>query len=279
MKMRFLCLLSLAMAVCLAPALQAQNEERQRGGRGRGGPGFGRGGPRMNGAVELLALLRDEKVRKEVEMEDATWEAIQGQMPRPGQGGSREEMAEAFQKFSDGAQDLLDEVLAPERQERLMGLLIQQRGYMAATNEVIAKKIELDEAGIEKVEEAAGEARREMFQGFRGGRGGDDQGDDAGGRGQGGRGRGPGGPGGGFDPERMREMMSQMREKTDEAIAKVLPKEAVAKLDAMKGEKFEFSEDAGFGGFGRRPGGFGGPPGGGRGPGRRPGGGRPGGGN
>ncbi len=270
MKLRLLGLLSLAMVVCLAPALMAQQEGRQRGQRGQGGPGGQRGGPGgfgrggfgggQNGATQLLGLLRMDEVRKDIAMADETWEAIQKQQP-DFRSLPREEIGAAMEKFAEGAEDLLNECVEPEKQERLMGLLIQQTGYAAAANDLIAKKINLDKAGIEKVQEAQGEARRAAFEEMRG------AGGNQGGGGQGG-GRG------GFDPARMQEMMAQMKVKTDEAVSKVLSKDQIATLDKMKGEKFEFPENAGFGGFGggRGPGG----PGGGRPGGGRPGGNRPG---
>lgn len=266
MKLRFLGLLSLAMVVCLASALPAQEEgqQRQRGQRGggaggqRGGPGGpggrgGMGGFQMPGALELMSLLRDEKVREEVSLDDDTYEALRGAQldMRSMFQASEDERSKMMQEANSKAQDMLDEVFEPAQQKRLMGLLVQQNGNRAATNDLIAKEIGLDEAGIKKVQEAAQEAQgsmrekmREMFQG--------------------------GGP---PDREKMQEAMADARKATDEAIAKALTDDQKQKLEALKGDKFEFSENAGFGGgFGRGPGGpGGGRPGGGR-PGGRPGG-------
>lgn len=258
MKLRFLGLLSLAMVVCLASALTAQEEgqQRQRGQRGgggqRGGPGgrggFGgmAGGFQMPGALELMSLLRDEKVREEVSIDDDTYEALRGAQPdmRSMFQASEEERTKMMKEANTKAQDMLDEVFEPAQQKRLMGLLVQQKGSGAATNDLIAKEIGLDEAGIKKVQEVTQEAQsgmrekmREMFQGG-------------------------GGP---PDREKMQAAMEDARKATEEAIAKALTDEQKQKLEALKGDKFEFSENRGFGR------GQGGPGGGGR-PGGRPGG-------
>ena len=261
MKLRFLGLFSLAMVVCLASALTAQEEgqQRQRGQRGggaggqRGGPGGpgggrggfgGMGGFQVPAALELMGLLRDEKVRKEVSLEEDTYEAIREAQPdmQAMFQASEDERAKMMKEANTKAQDMLDEVFEPAQQKRLMGLLVQQRGNSAVTNELIAKEIGLDEAGIKKVQEVAQESQssvrekmREMFQG--------------------------GGP---PDREKMQEAMAEARKAGDEAIAKALTADQKQKLEALKGEKFEFSENAGFGGFGRGPGGGGRGPGGGR---------------
>ena len=171
MKLRVLGLLSLAMAVCLSSALVAQDQPgRQRGQRGQGGPGGPGGGPggrggfggpgfgggQIGGAVELMGLLRMEEVRKEVEMTDETYEAVQT-ASRENMGdlaglrdASEADRAAKMKEVNAKAQELLDEVLSPEHQKRLMGLLVQQRGNRSATNDLIAKEIGLDEAGIKE---------------------------------------------------------------------------------------------------------------------------------
>ncbi len=280
MKMRTLGLLSLALAVCLSSALVAQEQQAQQGGRGRGGPGgggpgggpgggrggFGFGGPggglSMGGALELISLLRMEEVQKEVEMTAETYQAVQESV-FGGMAGMRDlsetERTAKMKEMNEKAKELLDEVLSPEHQKRLMGLLVQQNGNRAASNDLIAKEIGLDEAGIKKVEEAvtkAGEASRakmqEMMAAARGG---------------------GGGAGGGFDPAKFQEMRDSMQKDTDKAIADVLTDAHKKALEALKGDKFAFPERQQFGrgGPGGGPGG-GGPPGGGRTRGARPGG-------
>ena len=263
MKFRFLGLMGLGLVVCLAPAIQAQDEQRQRGrqrGGQRGGPGggpggFGRGGGfQVGGALELMGLLRMPEVREEVNMEDEVYEALREGQPdmRAMFQAEPEERAEMMKEAGQKAQEMLDEVLEPDQLKRLMGLLIQQNGMRAASNDMIAKEIGLDEAGIKKVREAAVSAmegmREKMREMFAGG----------------------GGPGG-FDREKMQSMMEDARKETDKQIGEALTSDQKKKLEDMKGEKFEFPERGGRGGFGGR----GGRPGGAGGAGGR--GGRPGG--
>lgn len=217
------------------------------------------------GALQLMGLLAMEEVRKEVGLDNEIWEAIPDEAKRPDMSGFREasedERRELIAGANQAAQDTLDEVLEPEKQRRLMGLLAQQQEYSAVLNELIAKEIGLDEAGMKKARDAAQEAgeslreqMREMFAGFRGG----------------------GAGGGDADREGMRAKMEELMKKPGEAIAATLTAEQKQKFEALKGEKFDFPERGRFGGpgagFGGRRGGEGGP-GAGRGPGGRRGGG------
>ncbi len=260
MKIRFLGFLSLALAVCLASAIQAQDEQRgrgQRGGRQRGGGfggfgggfgGFRGGGPQPGGAMQLMGLLNMEEVRQEVGLDNEVWEAIPVEAKRPDfqalRDASEEERKEILSAANQAAQETLDEVLEPDSQRRLMGLFAQQAGYQAVMNEAIAKEIGLDEAGMAKAQKAAEEAgqslrdqMREMFQSMRDG---------------------------GGDREGMREKMAELMKKPGEAIEAVLSAEQKKKLEELKGEEFEFPRRGpGMFGRGRGPGG----PGQGRGPG------------
>lgn len=164
-----------------------------------------------------------------------------------------------MEEANETAQSTLDEVLEPEKQKRLMGLLAQRDGYRAVNNDLIAQEIGLDDAGKEKVRDAMAKIGEEMREAFGRGRG---RGGEEGGR-------------GGFNPEEMRARMEEMQQKMNDGIAAALTAEQKQKFEDLKGEKFEFPEFQGFGGRGG-PGGFGGR-GGPGGPGGR--GGRPGGGN
>ncbi len=258
MKLRFLGLLSLAMAVCLTTSLVAQEEGRRGGQRGRGGPqrgpgvggGFRGGLPQIGGAIELMSLLQMEEVREEVEMSEDTYRAIQNARPdmRSLFQASEEERVAKLKEFNEQAQDLLDEVLTPDHLKRLMGLLVQRTGNRAAANDLIAGEIGLDESEQKKIRELADEAQasmrakmREIFQG------------------------------GGGDREKFQEMAEQARKEMDQSIAEALTSDQQKALEDLKGEKFEFPEGGGFGGRfggGRRGGGR--PAGGGRPRGDRP---------
>lgn len=219
------------------------------GGRGRGGMGGGFG----NGPTAFLMMLNDPAVRKEVKVSDESFEAMQ---KAQGENGnvftnfremSEEERAKAIKEMNTKAQDLLDEVVDPAGMKRLMGLLIQQRGKSSVTNELIAKEISLSEDSIKKINEELGAIREKMFAQFRPG---------------GAPGGAPGGGGpGAFDPAKMREAMQEMQKTTDEAVDKLLTDDQKKAVEALKGEKFTFTEGGGFN-FGGRGGPGGGAPGG-----------------
>ncbi len=266
MKLRAIGLLSLTLAMCLSAALVAQEEGRTRtrggpggggpGGGGPGGPGGGRGGfpgggmmgggLSLGGALDLIGLLRMEEVQKEVEMSPEAAKAAMDAMPdmRTLFSASESEKKEASAK----AQEVLDEVLSPEHQKRLMGLFVQQSGVRAVANELIAKEINLDEAGVAKVKEVttkASTAMRDKMQEMR--------------------------DSGTPDFAKLREAMDGVQKDTEKSIEGILTADQKAALEALKGEKFTFPERT----FGGRGGPGGGAPGGGRG---GPGGGAPGGG-
>lgn len=257
--------LTLMMAFCLITAsVFAQDERPARGGRGGGGPGggpggFGRGmGMAQGGASQLLGLLRMEEVRKEVKVSNESYEAVQTAQ-REAMSGLRDASEEARTKIMKDmnvkAQEYLDELVDPDGMKRLMGLLLQQQGQSAATNDLIAKEIGLKDPELKavnevvaKMNEERGTKMREMFTGL-------------------------GGGGGAPDPARMAEMQKKMadltaelKKKTDAAIDEKLTADQKKAIEAMKGEKFTFPEFGGFGGFGGRggPGGPGGPGGAGR---------------
>ncbi|MBI1309813.1 hypothetical protein GC176_00790 [bacterium] len=169
------------------------------------------------------------------------------------------------EKLNKEAEAGLSEFLSEDQIKRLDQIALQQRGLRALTDDDTGKKLGISaeqKTKIEAVFAASDEARRQMFQG---GRGGDQNGDNQQG-GRGGRGN--------FDPAAfaaMREKMEEARKKTETDVLAVLTDAQKKQFDEMKGAPFELN----FGGFGGgRPGGFGGGrPGQGGG---RPGGNRPG---
>lgn len=256
--------LALTMAFCLISAsVFAQDERPARGGRGGGGPGgggpggfgFGRGmGMGMQGgASQLLGLLRMEEVRKEVKVSDESYDAVQtAQREAMGKfrDASEEERTKLMKDLNVKAQEYLDELVDPAGMKRLMGLLLQQQGQSAVTNELIAKEIGLKDPelkavtdAITKANEERGAKMREMFAG--GGFG--------------------GGGGGGPDPEmqkKMTDLMADFRKKSDAAVDEKLTADQKKAVEALKGEKFTFPEFGGFGGRGGPGGGRGGAGGG-----------------
>lgn len=192
------------------------------------------GGMSMGGALDLVGLLRMEQVQQEVKLEPEAAKAATDALPdmRALFGASESERPTMLKEANVKAQEVLDEVLSPEQQKRLMGLYVQQAGNRAATNELIAKEIGLDEAGVAKVKEAAAKSMatmRDKMQEMR--------------------------DGGNVDFAKMRETMESVQKDTDKAIADVLTADQKKALEELKGDKFEFPERGGFGGGRGGPGG------------------------
>lgn len=246
---RFSGAFALMMAVCLVSAsVFAQDDPAggrpARGGRGGGGPGgggpggfggFGRGmGMTQGAASQLLGLLRIEEVRKEVKVSDESYEAVQTAQREAFstlREASEEERTKIMKDMNVKAQEYLDELVDPDGMTRLMGLLLQQQGQTAATNELIAKEIGLQDPELKAVTELIakmGEERnakmRELFAG--------------------------GGGGGAPDADRMKKLtdaMAEFRKKSDAAIDEKLTADQKKAIEVLKGEKFTFPELGGFG--------------------------------
>ena len=238
MKMRSVGLLSLALAVCLSSVMVAQE---QGGGRGRGGPGgggrggFGGGmGMSMGSALEVLGLLRMEEVQKEIGLSPEAYKTLQEALPdmRALFQADESERAAKLKEANTKAQELIDEALSPKQQTRLLGLLVQQQGMRALSNEMVAKQIGLDagkseeiKAVLTKVGEENREKMREAFSG------------------------------GGGDREKMRETMDSMRKELDQAVAAKLSDAQKKALEELKGDAFTFPERRGPGAGGPGAGG------------------------
>lgn len=255
---------ALCMALLSTCVLFAQPGGR--GGRGGGGGaqwgfGGGRGGFGMQGgdfgSLQLMGLLRTEEVRNEIDLDDEVWEALSERQLDLGslRDMGEDERKKAVSEANDTAQEMMEEVLEPSQQKRLMGLLAQQLGAAAALNKMIAEEIGLDEDGIKKlreglesVNEEMGEKRREMFSsmfGGRGGRGGrPGEGDEEGGR-----------PDASARDEMMKkfgELQKETQEMSNKKFEQI-DKKAFGKLEELKGEKFEFPQrQFGRGGAGGR---------------------------
>ncbi len=230
MKMRSAGMLSLTLAVCLSSVMVAQDEGS---GRGRGGPrgargGFGGGmGMSMGSALEVLGLLRVEEVQKEVGLSPEAYKQIQEAMPdlRSLFQADESERAAKLKEANAKAQDLIDEALSPKQQTRLLGLLVQQQGMRAVSNEMVAKQIGLDAAKTEEIKAVITKSNEGMRDKMR----------EAFGSG---------------DRNKMREMFEDMRKETDAAIAAKLTDAQKKALEELKGDAFTFPERRGFGGPG-----------------------------
>ncbi len=259
------------MVLLTVTSIQAQEGGgRQRGGRGGfggfgggGGPGGQFGGPRLDRA----ALLRIDKVRQELKIEEAQAATIDAALdayneqrsasPRPDREAfekmTEEERTAYFEKsqkereeLSKKTDEILGALLEVPQVKRLEEVTIQARLATSATTTLkaddIKGKLMISDEQIAKLDEAQkvlDEERQKAFQdAFAGG----------------------GGQGGDRDAMRakMTEMMAAMQKKSTEAAMAVLTDDQKKSLEEMKGAAFELTMRDFMGGRG-----FGGPPGGG----------------
>jgi hypothetical protein len=225
----------LAALLLTAPAFA-----QRQGGFGFGGGGFGRGGG------GLMGLLQMEEVRKEIELLDEQWTAIQkiaeDARNARGQGFDRDafqnlsdeerraqfaKLQEEFEKRTKETDAKIKEELVPTQVERLEQLALQQRGSRALADAEVQAKLEFNDEQKKKVETIQEEARA----GF--GRQG----------------------GGNFNLEEFRAR----QQKTESDMLAVLTDAQKTKFAEMKGKPFTFPERqfGRGGGQGRRPGGDG----------------------
>lgn len=231
------CIISVA-----APFSVGQGERPQRG-QGGGGPGGGRGfgfggGGGRSGIASLLTIkeVRDElKMDEEQTKEmDAFTKELRDEMQTqfagfgggrggpgggggPGSGAAAPDMTkinEAIASMQLKSESKLGEILDPVQMDRLVGLFIQRDGARTLNSKIISTRLEITEdqkAKIADQEKIAGEEMRSLFGGGGGGGGGD-----------------------------MREKMDKMRKDSEERITGLLTAAQKAKMEELKGAKFEF---------------------------------------
>lgn len=252
---------------------QTPLETGRQGGRGFGG---GWGGGMMRGPqIDRATLLRSNKIRQELKVEEAQAATIDAALmayreerasnPRPDRDAfekmTEEERTAYMEKSRKEREELsnkTDEILAALLDEaqvkRLDQIVVQGRLMMSAVSTLKAddmkQKLSITEeqaAKLDDAEKAAGAEMQKMFEEMRATGGGE----------------GAGGPGGNF--EGMRTKMEEMRKKNTFAVMALLTDDQKTTLDGLKGDAFEMDMRSLMGG-GR--GGEGG--GGGRGRGGRP---------
>ncbi len=247
-----------------APFSVGQGERPQRGqggggpgggGPGGGGRGFGGGG--FGGGGGIASLLTIKEVRDELKMDEeqvkemeaftkelgdemrTQFAGVGGGRGGPGGGGpggggpgggapggaapDMTKIREAMSNMQLKSESKLGDVLDPVQMDRLVGLFIQRDGVRTLSSKTISTRLEITEAQKAKIadqEKAAGEEMRSLFAG--------------------------GGGGGGFD----REKMDKMRKDSEEKITGVLTAAQKAKMEELKGAKFEFPAQTGRGGPG-----------------------------
>jgi len=264
------------------PPEQGQGQGRP-GGRGqgrRGGPGGGMMGgmasivgiPEVqaelkldDGQKESLKTMRDEIMKKMAEGRGPGGggfggggfgggrfggEGPSGTPPTPAQIAERQTQMAAMQaqmkKTRMELESKISDILDPDQNSRVLGLMIQREGGRALTSKILTGALELSSeqlAALESAEETISKERASAMQEAM---------------------SGGGGGGGGW--MKMRELMEAMNKKFEELLLAVLTPEQRTQFDSLKGEKFDFPEPpaggfGGPGGRGDRPGGRGERPG------------------
>ncbi len=227
------CIISVA-----APFSVGQGEPPQRGqgggGQGGGRGGFGGGGFGGRGIASLLTIkeVRDElkmdeeqtkemeaftkELREEMQTQFAGFGGGRGGPGGPGGGGAAPDMTkinEALASMQLKSESKLEKILDPVQMDRLVGLFIQRDGARTLNSKIISTRLEITEdqkAKIADQEKIAGEEMRSLYGG---------------------------GGGGGGD---MREKMDKMRKDSEEKITGLLTAAQKAKMEELKGAKFEF---------------------------------------
>jgi plasmid maintenance system antidote protein VapI len=151
------------------------------------------------------------------------------------------EMMDRMKKMRAEIEGKVSEILDPDQNSRILGLLIQRDGGRALTSSVLATALELTPEQLAKLDEVQIANMQETAKTMQQAMG--------------------GGPDGWT---KIREQMDSIGKKSEESMLAVLTSEQRTQFDSMKGEKFEFPERGPGPGFGG-PGGPGGPGFGGRG--------------
>ncbi len=165
--MKKIWMLGLALAVAAGPALA----------QGGGGRGFGFGG---RGGGGSLGLLRMEEVQKELKLEAAQVELVNGVgeemrgkmreiFQSGGQGGNREEAMQKMQALSADADKKLAQILNAQQMSRLKQLRYQQAGARALGEKEVQTGLKLTPDQVAQVTAATMAERQEqgaLFQGF-----------------------------------------------------------------------------------------------------------------
>jgi len=210
-----------AVAVAVAMGWVTCVEAQQ---RGRGGLGFAPGG-------DVLMLLSQEAVQKELKLTDAqkTTAREAGDELRSFFADMRDASQEERRAARDKAESKIKELrgkvegtLDAAQKDRLKQLSIQRRGAFGALQDPeVATALKLTDEQKKKVETLAEESRP--------------------GRGQG------GGGGGGGDRAALRERFAAMQKERNEKALAILTAEQKAELEKLQGPKFEFPARGGFG--------------------------------
>jgi len=213
---------SLYAAVVLLVVAAGTVEAQQPGGgrgRGRGGPGGMFGSP----AGMRMMLLANEKVQKELELNDEQKADLKkiGDDLRP-QGGQnfqdlseeeRQKLRTEREAKMKEAQAKVDKLLVPQQQERLKQISWQVAGANALSDPEVADKLKLSDKqkdDLKAVQDKAMEEGRALF-------------------------------GAGLSREEAQAKGAELRKSSEEKTLAVLTPEQKTEFDKLKGDKFEIS--------------------------------------
>jgi Spy/CpxP family protein refolding chaperone len=196
----------LALGLAAWPSL-AQEQQRQKKGRGFGFVGFGGGqlGLLAQKSVQEELKLSDEQIKKAAELQEKQRGSF-----KDFQGKSREEIVKLLQQRSQETDKALSAFLKPDQHARLKQISLQLRGSMAFADPMVADALGLSAEQKEKLEtlrRETGEAARALFQG-------------------------------GFNDE-TRKKLAELRQNANDKAINVLTSEQQAKWKQMTGEPFK----------------------------------------
>jgi len=145
----------------------------------------------------------------------------------PPSAAQMKEMSDRMKKMRTEVEGKVSDVLDPDQNSRILGLLIQHDGGRALTSSLLAAALEMTPEQLTKLDDVQianmQEAQKTMQEVMAGGRDG---------------------------WTKVREQMEAMKKKSEESMLAILTSDQRSQFDSMKGEKFEFPE--------RGPGGVGG---------------------
>lgn len=208
------------LALCLwACDLAQAQDRRQGGGRFGGGSRFG------ERQQDPVSLLRNDAVRKELEIEGGQQEEL-STISREMREELEKEIAELRQRIQAKYRTKIDDVLLPHQSKRLDEISVQLRGLDALRDPDIVEKLGLSDSQQKQIAQSREDFSQKLRAALR--------------------------PQDGERPnfEGLREKMEQMRKDRDESVLSVLTTKQRNQFDDLKGEAIDRSQFS-RGGFGQ----------------------------
>jgi Spy/CpxP family protein refolding chaperone len=146
-----------------------------------GGRGFGGRNLLVNESVQKELKLSDEQIAQIKKITDEVGEKYKDDLTKLRKGGDGKEafkkMAEIGKKMSEDTHKQLEsaKILKPDQAKRFHQIEIQAKGSQAFNESDVATALKLTDDQKEKVKTIQEDARKEMGEGFKGGKGGFDK--------------------------------------------------------------------------------------------------------